>query len=77
MHGSRPDDGTKEARLTTRRFGIHGLAALAALLLTMVRADAQSASTEISVTLVEIPVEVLHDGEPVKGLTATAGRSRS
>lgn len=56
--------------MTTRRFGIHGLAALAALLLTMVRADAQSASTEISVTLVEIPVEVLHDGEPVKGLTA-------
>lgn len=56
--------------MTLSRVGIRSLAALSVLLLALGRAGAQSASTEISVTLVEIPVEVLHDGEPVKGLTA-------
>lgn len=48
------------------------IAALAVLALTagMLRAQTPSVSTDISVTLVEIPVEVTQGNEPVRGLTA-------
>ncbi|HEX5719932.1 MAG TPA: hypothetical protein VF179_27505, partial [Thermoanaerobaculia bacterium] len=48
------------------------IVALAMLALTagMLRAQTPSVSTDISVTLVEIPVEVTDGNEPVRGLTA-------
>jgi VWFA-related protein len=48
------------------------IAALAVLALTagMLQAQTPSVSTDISVTLVEIPVEVTQGNEPVRGLTA-------
>lgn len=62
--------------MTAMRFGAR-LAALGVLLLATgvgeigaAQPSRPSDSAEISVTLVEIPVEVIHDGEPVKGLTA-------
>lgn len=58
--------------MTATRPRLRWIAALAVLLLSAGMAGAQtpSVSTDISVTLVEIPVEVTQGNEPVRGLTA-------
>jgi VWFA-related protein len=58
--------------LTATRPWLRWIAALAVLALTagMLQAQTPSVSTDISVTLVEIPVEVTQGNEPVRGLTA-------
>jgi VWFA-related protein len=63
-------------RVTTKRLYALSLAALAAFALTTgaaagaAKSSPPSDSSEISVTLVEIPVEVTRRGDPVQGLTA-------
>lgn len=56
--------------MTATRPRLRWIAALALLLAGMARAQTPSVSSDISVTLVEIPVEVTKGDEPVRGLTA-------